>query len=62
MEALDTESGPEATSLVVMTSNGVIAMPHSESPAESRHKAKAAVQTCLCVSSWCCAFHARNFS
>ncbi len=50
MEALDTESGPEATSWVVMTSNGVIAMPKSESLAESRHKA-AAVQTCFCV---CC--------
>ncbi len=37
--------------LVVMTSNGVIAMPNAESPAESRHKA-ADVQTCLCVYQW----------
>ena len=47
MEALDTEC-PEAATWMVMTSNGVIALPNAESPAESRHKA-AAVQTCLCV-------------
>lgn len=45
MEALDTEC-PEAATWMVMTSNGVIALPNAESPAESRHKA-AAVQTCV---------------